>query len=402
MLVTGAIGIISNTFVSRYNDRIYLRNIQPTKEIRHISDLMNRYRLKVYEQVASIEFNQHLADELTFLEREIDGVLSNSTSLFLTDQEAGKFEQLRSHWRHLKDSYSSVLELSENYAKEEALEELAGENQRRSDANSLVLSELISLKLQGIEHARGLNQLVQLWSLFITIVTLILGIGASLHIVMRYNRQIQGHISNLENQVAERTASLNAVCRDLEEKKNQLEVLATIDPLTDIYNRRRFDELLDLEWGRACRNGGQLVIMMIDVDYFKAYDDSYGHAAGDQVLRQVATTLKAQMKRPGDYICRYEGEEFIALLSDLDAKGAVQVAEMLRKTVEGLAIVHCRSKISNYITISVGVVVASVPAYANTSPRVLVKLADKMLYEAKEKGRNQVRWVVKEKLTKAV
>ncbi len=402
MLLTGAIGIISNTVVSRYNERLYFRNILPMEAIRHIGDRMKRYRLKVYQQVASIEFNEHVAAELSFLQKEIDDALTDSEVFYLVGQETGKFDQLKSHWKHLKTSYASVLEMSENYAKEEALEELTGENQRRSDALNLVLSELISLKMQGFERARSFSQRVQLWSLFVTMMTLLLGIGASLNIVLRYNRQIQGHIANLESQVAERTASLNAACKDLEEKKNQLEVLVTIDPLTGICNRRNFDELFAREWARACRKGGSLVVMMIDVDYFKSYNDNYGHAAGDQVLKRVAKTLQVQMKRPGDSICRYGGEEFIALLSDLDLNGAIQVAEKLRRAVEDLNITHQYSKISGQLSISVGVAVASLPMEEPISPRTLIQLADKMLYEAKENGRNQVKWTVKEDRKKAI
>lgn len=394
MLATGAIGIISINYVSQRNDQVYKKNIQPTETIRTVNDLMNQYRLKVYQQVASIEINERLMLELPSLAQEIDVTLSDRDSLFLTRQEQRKFDNLLGYWLHLKKSYVDILELSINYAKEEALEKISGENQLLSSNKTIVLSELISLKLRGIEQANAQNHIVQLWSLFITLATLIAGIFASLFFIMRYNREIQDHITNLEHKVEERTADLNDVCHTLEEKKQQLEKLVILDPLLGIYNRRHFDEVLGREWRNACRDRNTLAIIMIDVDFFKLYNDNYGHTVGDNALRKVATMLKNHLKRPADFICRYGGEEFCIILPNSSIENIKNIANELCQAVEGLKLEHAYSEVSNYVTISLGIVAATLPTSECTTPDAFVQIADEMLYKAKRNGKNQVQQII--------
>ncbi len=163
--------------------------------------------------------------------------------------------------------------------------------------------------------------------------------------------------------------------------------LSTIDELTGLANRRAFDTFLDEEWKRSLRNKHQISTMMIDVDFFKNYNDTYGHLKGDECLKFVAQILKGVARRPGDKVVRFGGEEFVVILSDTDKQHTVSIAEKIRMDVEALNIRHVQSKISSCVTVSIGV--ASLIPQENMSPVELIKYADEALYEAKKEGRNR-------------
>lgn len=174
----------------------------------------------------------------------------------------------------------------------------------------------------------------------------------------------------------------------LKRKSDQLEHLALLDGLTDIPNRRALENTLQREFGRAQREGKPLSLLMVDVDYFKPFNDTYGHGAGDECLRTIAHTLEACLLRPGDFIGRYGGEEFLVVLPDCDQAGALVVAEKLRCNIEGLSIPHKESKTSGHVTISVGV--KSFQRYSKGKAERMLQGVDRALYCAKERGRNQI------------
>ena len=163
--------------------------------------------------------------------------------------------------------------------------------------------------------------------------------------------------------------------------------LATTDALTDIANRRRFDEVLTIEWRRGARSGSVLSLLMIDCDLFKSYNDAHGHLGGDAALRAVADAIKASISRPADLAARYGGEEFAVLLPATDLKGGLIVAEAIRLRVMGLKLPHERSPF-NHVTVSVGV--ADWRPKAHQDPTRLIEAADHALYRAKAAGRNVV------------
>lgn len=174
----------------------------------------------------------------------------------------------------------------------------------------------------------------------------------------------------------------------LKRMTDMLEEMAWLDGLTGVPNRRRFDEALDKEWKRAWRNRLSLSIIMVDIDYFKAYNDSLGHSRGDECLKKVATSLANTIKRPCDLVARYGGEEFVILLPDTEAEGARYLAEQLRCNVEAQNIPHPHSQASIWVTVSVGY--ASVKPSAGMEAMALLDQADHSLYRAKEAGRNCV------------
>ena len=185
--------------------------------------------------------------------------------------------------------------------------------------------------------------------------------------------------------------SIIRVTHDITERKRleeALERLSFLDGLTGIANRRNFDDTFDREWKRALRNGTHISLIMIDIDYFKQYNDLYGHQAGDTCLKKVAQQISRSLKRPADLVARYGGEEFVVLLSDTDVEGAIAFAQLLRHVVEDLEINHENSKVSNNVTVSLGV--SSFLPHQDMSSGELLSSADQALYQAKRQGRNRV------------
>ena len=174
----------------------------------------------------------------------------------------------------------------------------------------------------------------------------------------------------------------------LAESNKKLEALSATDALTGIANRRRFDDVFSSEHSRHARSGRTLSLIMLDIDYFKNYNDAYGHAKGDACLVQVAGAIANSLQRQTDLAARYGGEEFICLLPETDLAGAVAVAENIRRGVEGLAIPHAQSAVAPVVTVSVGVLTAKCPP--GTVPDELTKAVDVLLYKAKANGRNRV------------
>lgn len=190
-----------------------------------------------------------------------------------------------------------------------------------------------------------------------------------------------------EKELLELTWLLENTNKELKKANESLHRMASIDGLTGIANRRHFEEFFEREWKRAVRSEIPMSLLMIDIDFFKAYNDTYGHQSGDVCLRQVAASLSETLRRPLDLAARYGGEEFVILLNETDSKGAVKVAEMMCKTVSNLNIPHQGSKISNYVTVSIGV--ATIIPSDKFMPDRLITCADTMLYEAKASGRKQ-------------
>ncbi len=186
------------------------------------------------------------------------------------------------------------------------------------------------------------------------------------------------------DEIARERILLNQSNSDLAE----LQRLALVDSLTSLPNRRSLDKNLNYEWKRAARDGKALSAILLDIDYFKAFNDSYGHLVGDACLKDVARAVQIASQRPADLTARYGGEEFAVLLPVTQREGAVIVAERIRKEVERLGILHNASKAKNVVTVSLGV--ATVVPSLDASPLNLLSKADKALYQAKAGGRNRV------------
>ncbi|MEW6563438.1 MAG: diguanylate cyclase [Pseudomonadota bacterium] len=174
--------------------------------------------------------------------------------------------------------------------------------------------------------------------------------------------------------------------RLLREHAARLQTHAYVDALSGIPNRRRFDEFYEDEFKRAARSGEPLSVLMIDIDAFKAYNDTLGHAQGDACLSQIANALQSSVHRTSDLIARYGGEEFIAVLPKTPLEGAIRVAENMRRKITGLGIPHPASPVAPQVTVSFGI--ASTQPNAQDDRNVLVTAADRALYHAKKGGRD--------------
>ncbi|MEM7018420.1 MAG: diguanylate cyclase [Pseudomonadota bacterium] len=220
-------------------------------------------------------------------------------------------------------------------------------------------------------------------------VLLSFALGDRINAMRREKLQIQADLvatqqhmnEELETQVAYRTG-------ELQEANKALLKLSTEDELTQLFNRRYFDKKLDQEWQRSQRKALSLSLIMCDIDYFKKFNDNYGHQAGDRCLQKVAQAIRNNIKRSYDVATRYGGEEFAIILPQTESKHAYHIAESIRQEIENLAILHSQSACSEFISMSFGV--ASITPKQDKDKSVLVAQADQALYNSKTSGRNRV------------
>ncbi|RLU00247.1 diguanylate cyclase [Ketobacter sp.] len=189
----------------------------------------------------------------------------------------------------------------------------------------------------------------------------------------------------LEASVAERTQALQAAMEELANANQRLQALSTQDGLTGIRNRRYFDEKLEQEWHRSLRNQESLGLLLIDIDFFKAFNDKHGHLAGDECLKAVAQVIARTLTRPSDSVSRYGGEEFAVILPGTDIDGAVHVAESIRRAVEQKGVDV--DGVMLHVTVSIGA--AALIPLPNQEQQTLIAVADESLYLAKSAGRNR-------------
>jgi len=241
-----------------------------------------------------------------------------------------------------------------------------------------------------------LGILTMVYAIYMTIAAWKLSSSLSESITLRYRWQetadaLEKTREDLNTELDSRTVAenkLKSVMTELEEAVSHLEQLAAIDELTGIPNRRSFDAAIAREWNRARREQSSIALLMIDVDYFKNFNDLYLHQQGDEALKQVARVLQQHAQRPGDTAARYGGEEFALILVNPTADYVKKTAETLRQHILELRIKHDRSEVSDYLSVSIGTAMSNAPS--NDDYSVLISSADGALYEAKQAGRNQV------------
>lgn len=261
----------------------------------------------------------------------------------------------------------------------------------------LILLDIMMPEMDGYEvmrclHANEATRKIPV--IFVTAVSDIeselrgLGLGAVDYITKPFNSAIVKARVGTHIELQEARKKLERQNLELKAKSELLEEIVNLDSLTGISNRRHFDKMLEIEWSRGVRNGTPLSVIVADIDFFKEYNDRYGHVEGDNCLCLVAKCLSSSLQRPADMVARYGGEEFVAILPDTDVHGALLLAGNWRAEVERLNVSHAASAAGDCVTISVGY--ASMVPTRDQLPYYLVGVADEMMYQAKEGGRNQV------------
>lgn len=265
----------------------------------------------------------------------------------------------------------------------------AGEEAHEVD---LILMDVIMEEMDGIEATRRIKKEEQLRDIPIVMVT---GSEKGDTFEEAFSAGAGDYISKPidKMELRVRVSSALKLKRETDlrkERERELELLSSLDGLTGISNRRIFDTTLEKEWKRAQRNSWPLSLIMIDIDFFKPYNDHYGHQGGDDCLIKVAEAINGVPERPGDLVARYGGEEFVVVLPDTDTPSAKELAELMRATVAGLELPHEKSKVESFVTVSMGVSTSIMEEAKADSYEALLKRADVALYQAKEAGRNRV------------
>jgi diguanylate cyclase (GGDEF)-like protein/PAS domain S-box-containing protein len=308
----------------------------------------------------------------------------------------------------VEDNYSLLAYLqtllSPYYRVAVARDGVEGLEKAKSLQPNLILSDQIMPRQNGLDLLKEIRNTPELSSTPVIFLTARSGMeariesldaGADDYISKPFDeRELLARVRNLlRTHAAEQ--ELTVLNRQLQQQKRQLErvnralqYLATYDSLTEVRNRRFFNDYLDTEWRRLAREEAPLSLIMCDIDYFKLYNDTYGHQAGDECLRQVAQVLECSVKRSADLVARYGGEEFAVVLPNTDIEGAACVAERIAQQVRDLQIPHAQSAVSEYVTLSLGVA-CCIPA-PMSQPATLIAIADESLYRAKAAGRDRV------------
>ncbi|HEX5126140.1 MAG TPA: diguanylate cyclase [Rhodocyclaceae bacterium] len=266
----------------------------------------------------------------------------------------------------------------------------------------LVLLDVVMPGLSGYEVAKRIRQLERdgEWTpiIFLTARTSDedlergIAVGADDYLVKPVSAIVLTAKIRAMQRISQMRYSLVVLTRRLDETNRELTRLSSVDGLTGIANRRQFDDFLLREWGRGARYGTSISLLMCDIDYFKQYNDLYGHQEGDECLKTVARTLECQVLRPTDLVARYGGEEFAVILPDTTLEGAMQIAEKMRAAVIALDLQHAGSGILGQVSMSFGVT-HQMPRRDGQGVNELLRAADTALYEAKGNGRNRVECV---------
>ncbi len=294
-----------------------------------------------------------------------------------------------------KDGHTDILVA---FTADKAFEYLGIEGFSGGENIEIILLDIVMPVIDGIEMLRKIKSSKRLYDVPVIMVTsqdddnnLInaFEIGAIDYIKKPINKiELLARVKSVLKLKHEMDRRMKLMIQ-LEEANQELQRLTFLDGLTGIANRRYFDQKIEKEWKRMRREKKPISLVMIDIDFFKKFNDCYGHQRGDDCLKQVALAIDKITKRPGDLAARYGGEEFTLIFPDTNADNAKKIAEKCRANVEALKLTHEKSEISNFVSVSLGLS-SIIPNRDDQHYQCLIKAADEALYKAKKDGRNRV------------
>lgn len=374
MLATAVIGYLNMNSMKRNIDGLYFGSFIPVIELNHI---LLTYHQGIESTIIKVKNGKISPENAAFaLRRELDSINAaweSYSTHFKHEAELRYIDYTNTALFNTNNYVERVIEACRRSSDLSRLSE--GTLEKALDTVQKTVNQLIDYEIQSAQFERKTfistydDTVMQIVSLFITIFMAVLLIS---YLIFRSIHQQQ--------------ELLETASRKLRYANKKLQNASYTDSLTGLYNRRFFNMVYAREIKRAKREKRAVCFMMIDIDHFKQYNDTYGHLEGDATLKKVATCLRQNLLRPGDFVFRLGGEEFGVVITDGDAENSKVIAEKLCRSVRKLHIEHKNNSASKYVTISVGAVTLTPSVYLDEE--AIISEADRNLYEAKETGRN--------------
>jgi diguanylate cyclase (GGDEF)-like protein len=378
LLLTGTLGYFNLSKMKKNLDSLYFGNFIPVTELHEIQ---KEYNKEIFISFYKLQNDQLIpteaAEKINISRKKILHTWTSYRSHFKRDYELGYIQyadaEIHKSAEYLNHLSKAIITLDDARLSNLSSKILLNNISHIND----VINNIVKYESEMAQYER--KELLSTYNetLYQLIAVLIFLIAAAIIIIAPIFQSIQNNQRSLIN-----------TSKKLHSVNKKLETASITDSLTELYNRRYFNLVYNRELTRCIREHTSVAFMMLDIDYFKVYNDSYGHLQGDITLKAVATVMKETLKRPGDYLFRLGGEEFGVLIANISEENAYTMAEKLRQNVRDLKIEHKNSKASDYVTLSIGVIVLTPDQ--DIDPEVILQKADENLYHAKEHGRNQV------------
>jgi len=378
LLVSGAIGYYNMNKMKRNLDSLYFGSYIPTSELHKIQTYFHKDIIITFYKIKNGRINPtEAAEKIDLARKNILKSWDIYLYYFKRDYELAYLdyakEQVKLSTHYLEQLSQSIISIDganiTNLSSEILLKNI--------ESIEKVINTIITYENNMAQYERKKLIITYNETLYQLVGLLIFIIASIIIVMIPIFHSIQNHQDTIVH-----------ASKQLKFANKKLETASITDALTQLYNRRYFNLVYNRELTRCIREGKSLAFMMLDIDYFKGFNDTYGHLEGDTALKAVAEAMNTTLKRPGDYIFRLGGEEFGVLIVNIDEEKAHHMADKIRQNVHALAIEHKSSDVSEFLTISIGVLVLTPDR--DVKPESILKQADTNLYQAKEQGRNCV------------
>ena len=375
LIVIGVVGTSYINAMKRSVDGLYFGSLKPVNEL---SEIVHTYYAGVDTEFQKIEDQGSLQTQnLYILKKSLHHIQKNWNSYkahYKSQEEMAYVEYVDLELKKTNSYIDKLIVLMQKNPENVQLPMRT--IQKRIALNDAIIQKLIHYEMDVAKYERS--------KFLMKYDTIVQKLGAVLVLVLVTVIAISMYVFR---SIQEDNTKLTAIAKKLRQANKKLENASYTDSLTGLYNRRYFNHVYERELKRAKRDKTYITFMMLDIDYFKQYNDTYGHVEGDFALKSVAKVLKDTLKRPSDYVFRLGGEEFGVLVSGTNESDSATLARQICQAVEARGLVHEKSKTSDVVTISIGVVCCV--ADDALDDEVLISKADEMLYTAKESGRNR-------------